>query len=25
VMVSYAVFSRRLLKPVREAVNNLQQ
>ena len=25
VMVSYAVFSRQLLKPVREAVNNLQQ
>jgi MFS family permease len=25
VMVSYAVFSRQLLKPIREAVNNLQQ
>jgi MFS family permease len=25
VMVSYAIFSRQLLKPVREAVNNLQQ
>jgi hypothetical protein len=24
-MVSYAIFSRQLLKPVREAVNNLQQ